>query len=252
MNPQDIQLVTDRGLPLLIATGIFCAVKLLRSQVAQSLLGMISKRLTWDAWPKPVAMGVLLASTGAGALATALIQGTPLSAALTTALVALIGAMGIDAAHGSIQEPASTNAQIRDAGSLKMPLPDVKTPVLVALLALGLLSQGCGQFQAHARQPAAGPMVAPQAIAVIQPSDAQCQAWLNTTEGLTIAQEILTACAGGTGISAAFPDTNAGREALGITSVVCGLLDLGAHVWMNLDNVKLDTYCQIQPAPVIP
>lgn len=248
MDPDTVNLITGHGLPLLIASAVCVAIKLFRVPLVQNFLARLSAKLVWENWPKPLCSLVVILASAAAAFIASAQQGTPVKRAIIDALMGAFLAMGLDSQHDALVNRASTNK----ADSIAVPLPDVKTPVLVALLALGLLSQGCGQFQAHARQPAAGPMVAPQAIAVIQPSDAQCQAWLNTTEGLTIAQEILTACAGGTGISAAFPDTNAGREALGITSVVCGLLDLGAHVWMNLDNVKLDTYCQIQPATVTP
>ena len=127
MNPQDLQLITDRGLPLLIATGIFVAVKMLRSQMVQTVLTMVSAKLVWANWPKPVALAVVVLSSGAGALATALLQGTPASLALTTALVAAVSAMGLDAAHGAIVEPASTSAQVRDAGSIKVDLPKVQS-----------------------------------------------------------------------------------------------------------------------------
>lgn len=123
MNPSDIQIVTDKGLPILIATGIFVAVKLIRSQTAQSILALISPKLVWANWPKPVALLAIVGSTAAGALATALLQGTPIASALTTAMVAAVSAMGIDAAHGAIAEPSSTTKAAQEAASIKVPFP---------------------------------------------------------------------------------------------------------------------------------
>ena len=126
MNPEDIKVITDHGMPLAIASVVFVGIKMLRSQLVQSMLALVSSKLVWANWPKPVCLAVVVASAGAAALATAIMQGTPLLSALPTALVAAVGAMGIDAGHGAIKEPDSTATMIRDAGSLKVELPQPK------------------------------------------------------------------------------------------------------------------------------
>ena len=118
---------------------------------------------------------------------------------------------------------------------------------LLCLLASSLMS--CTGYVAHVRQPAAGPVTAQ---AVVVPTDAQCASWLNQTEIAAISQSVLSACAGGTGISAAFPSSSSGREALGIVAAACGLADIGVTVWRNWDTQDLQTYCSVVPAPVSP
>jgi hypothetical protein len=124
----DISLIVDRGLPLLIASGVFVFVKLLRSQLVQSLLAMASPRLVWSAWPKPVCAAVVLAASAAGALVTASSQGQPLLPALLTAITAGVGAMGIDAGHGAIAEPAATTHNPAASIIEPLPLPNEPTP----------------------------------------------------------------------------------------------------------------------------
>lgn len=120
MDPTDITVITDRGLPLLIASGVFAAVKLLRTPIVQSFL---PARFRWENWDKRLAASIVLLSTAAGAMTTALVQGTPLSAALTTSVVAALTAMGIDAGHGAIKEPESS---AKAAASIKIDMPSAK------------------------------------------------------------------------------------------------------------------------------
>jgi len=137
---------------------------------------------------------------------------------------------------------AKTDPTVKPATGVATGVASAAKGILLCLLASSMMS--CTGYVAHVRQPAAGPVTAQ---AVVVPTDAQCASWLNKTEIAAIAQSILSACAGGTGISAAFPDSIGGREALGITAVVCGLADIGVTVWRNQDTNDLQTYCNVTP-----
>lgn len=120
----NLQIITDHGTPLLIASAIFAAIKALRLPVIQGVLAMLSPGLTWARWPKPVCASFVFVAAGAGALVTEMMQGSPLIKALPVGIISGLSAMGLDASHGAIKEPAS--AISAEAASIKIPIPEVK------------------------------------------------------------------------------------------------------------------------------
>lgn len=118
------QVVLDKGAPIAMATVVYAAIKALRSNAIQGVLAMISPKLVWRHWPKPLCMGVVFAGGAAAAVGAALLGGTPLVAVAPIGIAAGLGAMGIDAGIGSVQEPTSTSK--KDVASIIVPIPDAK------------------------------------------------------------------------------------------------------------------------------
>jgi len=120
MDPITESLVLDRGIPLAMATVLYSVIKLLRTSLAQTVLAMVSPKLVWANWPKPLCMGVVFAGAALAAISTAMLAGTPLVASLPLGITAGLGAMGLDAGIGSVRAPAAT------AASIAIPIPDPK------------------------------------------------------------------------------------------------------------------------------
>jgi hypothetical protein len=96
-----------------ISVAVYGLVKVLRLSVVQALLGKISPKLQWEAWPKWLAALVVFLLTAVGAFLAALAAGTAwlpaLIGALGAALPVALAAMGVDAAVGTVitkPEPA--------------------------------------------------------------------------------------------------------------------------------------------------
>ena len=210
MDPATLGLITTHGLPLLIASAVFVAIKVLRMQMIQTVLAMISAKLVWNNWPKPVCAAIVALFAGLGALIPALMQGTALSQAIMVAVTAALAAMGIDAGHGAIAQPASS-------ASIQVPIPPAKA--VLVLLAVGALSlTSCSMF--------------------VPTNAVQCDQALLASR---ITTGVLGACAAGTGLSAVFPQNSNGQRDEAATAAACGLVDVAAVIWQN----SLDTQCHV-------
>ena len=126
----DLNIITGHGLPLLIATALYATIRLIRLPFVQSFFGMISPKLQWDAWPKPLCTLIVFLLAVLGALIPALQQGTEWTQAVILSVTAGFGAMGIDAAHGAIKDPASNTAAYEAAGRAiaSGQIPSMATP----------------------------------------------------------------------------------------------------------------------------
>lgn len=251
----DLNIISDQGMPLLIATALYAAIKLFRMPFVQDIIGKISLKLQWSAWPKPLCTAIVFAFAGLGALIPALQQGTPWTKALIVAITAGLGAMGFDAAHGSIKEPLSTNAvnlaNPPDLSTPHDPAASLKIPMPVIVLALLFGSMSCAHYQAHARQPFAA---APEALSTpsIVITDSQCSAWLSQQNACQIASASLSVIGGGSGLAAAFPDQASHRDLLGGIGLGLSAVGAGLQVWCHNLSVDLEQFCSISPAPVTP
>jgi hypothetical protein len=121
MTP-DIQVIIDLiketsgaaagGALAAISVAVYGLVKVLRLPLIQAVLAKINPKLSWATWPKWVAALVVFGLTVIGALLAALAAGTAwlpaLVAAFSAAIPVALGAMGVDAALGTVkpQEPA--------------------------------------------------------------------------------------------------------------------------------------------------
>jgi len=110
---QIVQLIQDTygaaagGALAAISVAVYGLVKIVRLPLIQVVLGKISPKLTWTAWPKWAAMLFVFVLTAAGAFLSALALGTAwlpaLIGALSAAIPAALGAMGVDAAIGTLK-----------------------------------------------------------------------------------------------------------------------------------------------------
>jgi hypothetical protein len=94
------------GVLAAISVAVYGVIKVLRLPLVQRVLGKISPKLAWASWPKWIAMLVVFVLTAVGALLSALALGSgwgPASiGALSAAVPAALGAMGVDAAVGAV------------------------------------------------------------------------------------------------------------------------------------------------------
>jgi hypothetical protein len=112
---QIVQLIKDTygaaagGALAAISVAIYGCIRIVRLPLVQMVLGKISPKLAWSSWPKWAAMLFVFLLTAVGAFLSALALGTAwlpaLIGALSAAIPAALGAMGVDAAVGAVVGP---------------------------------------------------------------------------------------------------------------------------------------------------
>jgi len=101
------------GLLAIAAAAVFGAIKVLRLELTQSVLGkLVGPKGLWVNWPKWVCMAVVCGVALVGAVCTQLAAGTGWVPAIIAGLVAAVGAMGTDAAVSNIKAPSTTVAAL--------------------------------------------------------------------------------------------------------------------------------------------
>ena len=107
---KDIQAASAGGALVAASVALFGLIKILRLPLLQALLGKISPKLQWGAFPKWVCVLVVFVISAVGSFLVALAAGTAAVPALIGAVVAAIplalGAMGIDGAVSAVSKPA--------------------------------------------------------------------------------------------------------------------------------------------------
>ena len=112
-----------------LGAALMAFVRVFRTQTVQSIL---PAEYRWERWPALAQVGFVFCLSLAGALATALSQGTPIAAALGAAITAALAAMGLNSATKSIGHDMTTAAvgkdfnyqpsALRDALSIALPI----------------------------------------------------------------------------------------------------------------------------------
>jgi hypothetical protein len=106
----------------LIGTGLMATVRLFRTQAVQSVL---PEQYRWERWPALMQIAFVFGLSLAGALATSLSQGTPVTAALGAAFTAALAAMGINSATKNIGHDMTLSAVEKDLNYKPSALRDV-------------------------------------------------------------------------------------------------------------------------------
>lgn len=109
---QDISLVTDKGLPVLIASLAFLALKYLRSPVGQVLIRFVDPKFMMAAWPDWAKNLAVALSVGTSAFVTSKLQGDATAHSFVMALTGLLAMLHVDG------KP--------DVDSIKVDIPDPK------------------------------------------------------------------------------------------------------------------------------
>lgn len=91
----------------LLAALLTAGVRVLRLAVVQRALAALSPRLAWDAWAKPTRLLVVFGCSAAAAAITAVMSGLPWSSALIAAVLAALGAIGLDQTTSAVGEVAA-------------------------------------------------------------------------------------------------------------------------------------------------
>lgn len=107
---------------LLIGTALTGVVRMWRTDSVQAVLPSL---LQWERWPALYRIGFVLGLSLAGAIATALAQGTPIVASLGDAVMAALAAMGINSATKSVGHDMTFNAVEKNAAYKPSVLRDV-------------------------------------------------------------------------------------------------------------------------------
>lgn len=107
---------------LLIGTALTGVVRMWRSDAIQSSLPLL---LQWERWPALYRIGFVLGLSLAGAIATALAQGTPITASLGDAVMAALAAMGINSATKNVGHDMTMAAVEKDVHYKPSALRDV-------------------------------------------------------------------------------------------------------------------------------